>query len=353
MPHLARVSKWIRANDSRLCRANGTAALMLNTTTKAICLALIGLGVSSSTAHAQSRKVYWAQATDDRIRRADLGGGAVESLVSFPIANGILDVGIDPVASKIIWAQSFESRIRRANFDGSSAETIVGFPNASGIVAVAVDPFGQKVYWAHTFDDQIKRTDFSGANIEIVLAFPVIADVIDIAIDPIQGKLYWAEALDGKIRRANLDGTTIEDIVGFPDVSGVVAIAYDPVTSSLYWAQTFNNRIRRIVIGDTDPVTVFEAPIEIIDLAVDSVDGKVLWTQADDTVWRADRLGENVLPSLGWPDVDGPLALATETLIPSMGEIPTVSQWGAAVMCLLLLILGTAILSRRQSASSN
>lgn len=337
----------------RALEGERSSRLMINAAAKALCLALVGLGVSSSSAHAQTRKVYWAQSTDDRVLRSDLGGGAVESLVSFPATNGIVDVAVDPIASKIIWAQSFESRIRRANFDGSGAETIVGFPFASGIIAVAVDPVGQKVYWAHTFDDQIMRADFSGTNIVEVLAFPVIIDVVDITIDPIEGKLYWAEALDDKIRRANLNGTAIEEIAGFPDVSGVVAVAHDPVTSSVYWAQTFNNRIRRIVIGDVNPLTIFEAPVGIIDLAVDSIDGKVLWTQVDDTVWRSDLLGANVLPSLEWPDVDGPLALATEALIPSPGEIPTVSQWGAAVMCLLLLTLGTTILGRRQCVNLN
>ena len=155
--------------------------------------------------------------------------------------------------------------------------------------------------------------------------------------------------MDDKIRRANLDGTVVEEITAFPEASGVVAVAHDPITASVYWAQTFNNRIRRMVIGDVSALTILEAPVEIIDLSIDAVEGKVLWTQADDTVWRADRLGENVLPSLGWPDVDGPLALATEILIPSTGEIPTVSQWGAAIMCLLLFTLGTMILTRCRS----
>ena len=58
-------------------------------------------------------------------------------------------------AGKIYWAQKSNDTIRRADFNGDNTETLLEWPEVNSPMAVAVDPMGGKVHWAQTFSDRI------------------------------------------------------------------------------------------------------------------------------------------------------------------------------------------------------
>ncbi|MFQ5495892.1 MAG: YncE family protein, partial [Phycisphaerae bacterium] len=135
---------------------------------------ILSMGIdpqAATAAPAAVEKVYWAQTVGDRIRRADLDGLNVETLLTTPLLDDATALAIDPIARKVYWAQTqpLGGRILRADFDGRNDEIVVDWPLVDTPVALAVDPAGGKVYWAESFDPRIVRADLTGLNIQPLL----------------------------------------------------------------------------------------------------------------------------------------------------------------------------------------
>jgi len=153
--------------------------------------------------------IYWGSACVGKIRRANLDGSGITDIVT-----GLYDpdtyvasphgIALDVSGGKIYWANTAYGKIQRANLDGSSVEDIVTqlwYPQG-----VTLDLTNNKVYWTGW---GIRRANLDGSDAELVLS----ADAMGIAIDAGGGKMYWANAYGGTIQRANLNGTSVEDIV--------------------------------------------------------------------------------------------------------------------------------------------
>ena len=86
-------------------------------------------------------KIYWAEQGGE-IVRADLDGGNVQVVIN---AGGVPDsVALDLTAGKVYWSESAAARIRRSNLDGSDVETVIGV-NANGTHGIAVDANGGSI----------------------------------------------------------------------------------------------------------------------------------------------------------------------------------------------------------------
>lgn len=312
-------------------------------------LTILGIYILPVTIQTAPEKLYWVQAAEDLIRRADTDGMNREDLFSFPQTNNLIDLVVDPFSGDIFWAQEFEDRIYKANNDGTSFIPIIEFPIVNGVKAIAVDPLEQKIYFAHSIDDQIIRMDFNGNNHQIVFDFPVVLDVVDIAIDPVGRKIYWVEAVDDRIRRKNLDGTgVIDELVSFPEASGVTDLALDIAGQKIYWSQTFNDRIRRADFGGTNIETFIENSVTagVVDIQTNRAGNTLFWAQNDDTIQKISVSGGSVTLVLDWPDVNLPVAI-TMSQVSGSSTIPAVSTWGLIIFSLLIVISGTVIHIRR------
>lgn len=85
-------------------------------------------------------KMYWTGgATNDWIKRADLDGGNVETIVTG--LNAPQDIDYDADSDRIYWIDALNVVVQRADPDGSSVETIVatGMTRPRGIVLVDAD----------------------------------------------------------------------------------------------------------------------------------------------------------------------------------------------------------------------
>jgi len=91
--------------------------------------------------------MYWAENVLGQIRRANLDGSGLQTLLSgLP---GPLGIDLDVTGGKMYWADG--SGVRRANLDGSGQQTLV--PRLPGPSGLALDVRDGKMYW----------TDFLGA----------------------------------------------------------------------------------------------------------------------------------------------------------------------------------------------
>jgi DNA-binding beta-propeller fold protein YncE len=76
-------------------------------------------------------KVYWADERAHGIRRANLDLSGVENVISYPTGPvpHLAGIAVDPFEGKMYWTEDFDNvslnRIRRANLDGSAVETLL------------------------------------------------------------------------------------------------------------------------------------------------------------------------------------------------------------------------------------
>jgi len=112
-------------------------------------------------------KLYWTnylpQATAI-IQRANVDGTDVEDVV--PTATGAAGLGlaIDPLAGKIYWVEDDMQRIRRADLDGGNVELVLSWP---GVIDVAIDAASGRIYWS---DGDLWRADLGTLLPELVLS---------------------------------------------------------------------------------------------------------------------------------------------------------------------------------------
>ena len=176
-------------------------------------------------------------------------------------------------AVKIYWVDAYEQRIHRANLNGSNSETLVTGLGAP--IGLALDVMGQKMYWTDKGTDKIHRANLDGSNTEDLVS--ELREPRRVALDLGGGKMYWPDATTDKIQRSNLDGTGIEDLVtGLREPVGLVL---DLIARKIYWADSTTDRIHRANFDGSHIENILTAGIrEPRGLALDILGGKIYWS---------------------------------------------------------------------------
>ena len=197
--------------------------------------------------------MYWTNAWEDKIQRANLDGSDVEELVTQGFLGDPLGIALDVVGCKMYWTERFYRPIRRANLDGSDVEELLllGSNDASGASGIALDVEGYKMYWTGTH--KIQRANLDGSDVEEIVTYDThgVRHPFAIALDVEGGKMYWTDNWEDKIQRANLDGSDVQDLVthGLERPEG---IALDVEGGKMYWTNTSKNKIQRANLDGSD-----------------------------------------------------------------------------------------------------
>ena len=242
-------------------------------------------------------KIYWANASAQKIQRANLDGSQVQDLVTgldFP--DGL---ALDVSGDKIYWTDRGTDKIQRANLDGSQVQDLVtGLDEPIGL---ALDVYGDKIYWTEYHQGKIQRANLDGSQVEDVVTG--LNTPHDLALE---GKIYWVEN-SGNIRRSNIDGSQVQDIVtglGYhlPDIA--LGISGGKIYW-IHWTEADEGKIQRANLDGSqkqDLVTGLNAPRGI---ELDVSGGKIYWTEADGgTIGRSNLDGSQVealVTGLGQP----------------------------------------------------
>jgi hypothetical protein len=128
------------------------------------------------------------------------------------------------------WVDSQAGDIRRANLDGSGLTTLLQVPNPQGL---ALDIAGGKMYWADTRSGEVLRANLDGSGKEILVRNP---NPNGIALDLAGGKMYWTNLFGGDIRRANLDGSGEEILIKGLRIAAFVALDLGAPGTAVYFA---------------------------------------------------------------------------------------------------------------------
>jgi hypothetical protein len=180
----------------------------------------------------KARKMYWADYALGVIKRANLDGTDVETVVDK--AREVFDIEIDFAEGKLYWVRcgaGDQSVMERANLDGGKRERL-SWAGTHCFAAVAIDPVRRKVYWTQFHpEDRLRRANLDGTDIEDVVLGGVRSG--GIALDTKAGKIYWTSD-DQEISWANLDGSGASVL---RKVDGnVMALLVDEKNGHLYWS---------------------------------------------------------------------------------------------------------------------
>ena len=202
--------------------------------------------VKSLTVDAVDGKVYWSEQSSSggTIKRSNLDGTGVAQLVSLSFTP--TDIEIDSITDKLYWANSLQGTIQSADLNGENIKTIIKHDDE--IVDIDIDAKGGKLYWAD--QDSIWRVNLDGTNVETPLSGFLGARQEIGGITVADGKIYWTEHISwgGKIRRANLNGTDVETLVTIP-LGAPNGIAVDTLNGKVYWTNSFGGIQRMDING--------------------------------------------------------------------------------------------------------
>ena len=144
--------------------------------------------------------MYWAEKEAGVIRRANLDGSNIETLVTAEESIIAFSLHLELGWSGMYWTEwnreSETGTLRWAYVDGTNVEVI------TEIEAQIVPAANSGTLWLNLDLDTIQGLD--GSTIS-----PGIEGPQDIAIDVSENKMYWTDKRTSTIRRANLDGTQV------------------------------------------------------------------------------------------------------------------------------------------------
>jgi len=161
-------------------------------------------------ADVSTHKIYWGDVNLQHIRRANLDGTSIETVVSGPF-NFIEDpagLAIDPQNQLLYWTDFNVKKLACTNLITHTTTTLV----TTGTVipfGVDLDLDAGLVYWVETGAGRLRRAQLNGSNVQDVLTG--LSNPRDLALDLEHGRVYWNLG-NGNMWRANLDGTNSERI---------------------------------------------------------------------------------------------------------------------------------------------
>lgn len=153
--------------------------------------------------------------------------------IIYTTSGQLTELALDPVKPKIYWYNATDKKIQRANLDGTTVQDIVtGFQQmppslTTEVGGLAIDAVGRRLYWTEvvweapsTVNSRVRKSKLNGTSRKTIISSA--GRFGDIAFESLQQKIYWNEAgmassnLNGRIRRANKNGSAVEELYVVP-----------------------------------------------------------------------------------------------------------------------------------------
>jgi sugar lactone lactonase YvrE len=185
-------------------------------------------------------KLYFIDNGSDKIYSVNLDGTGLKAIAFVP--GFPADLALHRKSKKLYWCDQQNGRIRRCNVDGSEIETVV---ETKQPYYLDVDEEGDMLYWGTFYvGGRIHRRKLSGGKVETLIAAPAagIIQIRAVKVDTAKNQIYWVDREAFKIQRGKIEKgkiVAIEDLyTGLDTPHGMVL---DLEGKSLYWGDTGTN----------------------------------------------------------------------------------------------------------------
>ncbi|MCY3552689.1 MAG: leucine-rich repeat domain-containing protein [Candidatus Poribacteria bacterium] len=215
--------------------------------------------------------------------------GKIESSGHFDVVTqGVTVLTVDRAGSKLYWGERSQSGgvIKRANFDGTNVEALVTLSNVPR--GIAIDAIGNKLYWTNS-DLQIQTATLNGENISTIIQLE--EDILE------ETKKSCSSGFTFFLFFIPIGQTTGEcstETVRL-NLTSPTDIAVNTVDGRLYWTE-FSGRIRRVNLDGTGLGTLLPEIGSPYGIVV--VDDKIYWAEEigehSGKVQRANLNGTNI-----------------------------------------------------------
>ncbi len=231
--------------------------------------------------------VFWTNTDEGTIRCGRIGesgfvatGRVLDRFEGTGGAVNYLGLDVDPIAGHVYWADATNNQIRRVDFDGSNVTDLTGIDDPRD---VALDVAGGKFYYvAHpSGTPQLWRANLDGSGAEMLYSSGTTL-FTSVALDLINNYVFWTESAGG-VGRADLDGSN--DVIITSQVSGPKSIDLDPENEMMYIVD--ENSIVRINYQD-DPLEIIQTGVEVSDPQHIALDTRIFADQTPPTVVTQD-----------------------------------------------------------------
>lgn len=232
-------------------------------------------------------QIYFADFGTDSIRRINSDGTGLVTLVS--TGTNIIDVKVDAINGYIYWTENVASRIRRSDLDGSNIVTLIDrIPGSTTSEGIALDLDHGKVYWTDDLLDEIWSANLDGTDPQAIVTG--LGNPYGIDYARVSGKVYWAD-WNNKIGRSNFDGSDAE---AFNVSVGPYDLAIDELGGHVYAVDYFSSALYRTDLAGGNLV-VLDSPLSPRGIALDRDAGKMYYTSdGSDRIYRANLDGTGV-----------------------------------------------------------
>eukprot|EP00930_Biecheleria_cincta_P078155 TRINITY_DN65567_c0_g1_i1.p1 TRINITY_DN65567_c0_g1~~TRINITY_DN65567_c0_g1_i1.p1 ORF type:complete len:380 (+),score=62.99 TRINITY_DN65567_c0_g1_i1:86-1225(+) len=229
-------------------------------------------------------KIYWGDVGRKAIRRANLDGSLVETIVSgLQSPNG---VAIDAVAGKIYWTDSGTQKIQRASLDGHEVEDILTV-DTSQLGGLALDVAAGKMYWAvaDITKPKVQQASLNGTDVRTLVASGLRV-VEDVAVVAGHGRIYWSDSMAQRLQSANLDGSDVYTHISCGHACTPVGVLVHLPSSQLLWTDTYQDKLSRTdfahrsLIQEPPTIDVMTGLDRPVSMALDWNTDQLYWTDA-------------------------------------------------------------------------
>src|SRR6476620_11796426 len=192
-------------------------------------VASAGQGPDGIAVDLAARHIFWTGMgvpadNDGWVKRSNLDGSNVITLVAAGMTYTPKQMRVEPVAGMLYWSDREGMRVMRSKIDGSGVEAIVTtgttatdrMDESRWCVGIALDTAGGWFYWTQKGGDnagvgsirrahiQMPTGQTSANRTDIEILFSGLPEPIDIDLDLEGGMIYWADRGDDTINRAPL-----------------------------------------------------------------------------------------------------------------------------------------------------
>ncbi|XP_043938468.1 low-density lipoprotein receptor-related protein 4 isoform X2 [Protopterus annectens] len=161
--------------------------------------------------------------------------------IRVPELNNVISLDYDSVEGKVYYTDVYLDVIRRANLNGTGMETVIGH-GLKTTDGLAVDWVARNLYWTDTGRNTIEVARLDGTSRKVLINNS-LDEPRAIAVFPKKGYLFWTDwGHIAKIERAHLDGSDRKILIN-TDLGWPNGLTLDYDARRIYWVDAHLDRI--------------------------------------------------------------------------------------------------------------